>query len=251
MVGNQMIPRYFRIASLLRNKILSGQHEPGERLPTADEMAEQFAVSKITIRTALSRLQAEGLIKSMRAKGSFVSESVPVPKQFIVTGRVFNIVQDAERYEVKAFEVQSTKVGETRICKDIQNFLGLSNGDEIAFSRRIRLLKGVPIWFLENFFTQDIGKYLTKRDLSKKPLLKILKEKAGIKVGRGEMYLEAVPAESDVAEFLNCQAYDPLFHIQVYYWLSSGEPLELANAYLRAEYFKYKIDLDPEGFENI
>ena len=246
-----MIPHYFRVASLLRHKILSGQHEPGERLPTADELAEQFGVSKITIRTALSRLQAEGLIKSMRAKGSFVSKNVPVPKQFIVTGRVFNIVQDAERYQVKAYDIQHATVGETRISRDLQNFLGLSNDDEIAFARRIRLLKGVPIWFLENFLTPDKAKYLTKRDLSRKPLLKTLKEKAGITVGRGEMYLEAVPAEAEVAEFLHCQAYDPLFHIQVYYWLPTGEPLEVANAFLRAEYFKYKIDLDPEGFENI
>ena len=192
-----------------------------------------------------------GLIKSMRAKGSFVSKDVPVPKQFIVTGRVFNIVQDAERYEVKAFDVQSATVGETRIPRDLQNFLGLSNESEIAFSRRIRLLRGVPIWFLENFFTSETAKYLTKKELSNKPLLKILKEKAGIKVGGGEMYLQAVPAEADIAEYLNCQAYDPLFHIQVYYWLPSGEPLEVANAYLRAEYFKYKIDLDPEGFDNI
>jgi len=46
-----------------------------------------------------------------------------MPKQFIVTGRVFNIVQDAERYELKAFEVQSTAVEKTRVSKDLQSFV--------------------------------------------------------------------------------------------------------------------------------
>ena len=59
MNGKRMIPHYFRVASLLRKKILSGQDEPGERLPTVDGLAEQFGVNKITVRTALSRLQAK------------------------------------------------------------------------------------------------------------------------------------------------------------------------------------------------
>jgi GntR family transcriptional regulator len=246
-----MISLYARVEAFIRNKILSGHYEPGEKLPTLGELAAQFSVSKITIRTALSRLQTEGLITTMRGKGTFVSEKVPIPKQFIVSGRIFDIVLDAARYQVKAFATKSVRVGETRLPKDIRTFFKITNNEEIAWSRRIRLLKGIPIWFLENFLPLDIAQHLSTDDLSKKPLLKILKEKVGITVGRGEMYIEAVPAESEIADLLKCQTYDPLVHVQVYYWLSSGEPLETANAYLRAEYFKYKVDLDPKGFENI
>jgi GntR family transcriptional regulator len=246
-----MIPLYARIESLLRSKILSGQYEPGEKLKTKEELVKQFGVSKITVSNALSHLQMEGLITSNRGKGTFVAEKIPVMKQFIVTSSIPDILFDAARYEVKVLDIQSVRVGETRVAKDVRAFFKLSNEDEIQWLRRVRLLKGVPIWFLENFLPLGIVQYLSKEELSKKPLLKILKEKIDLTIGRGEMYLEAVPAESDIAELLHCQTFDPLIHIQVYYWLPSGEPFETANAYLRADYFKYKVDLDPKGFEDI
>ncbi len=245
------IPLYTRIESLLRSKILSNQFQPGEKLPTIEELGKQFGVSKITVRSALSHLQAEGLIVSNSGKGTFVSEKIPITKQFIITKGISDIVHDAARYEVKALGIQTVKVKETRVAKDVQTFFHLSNEDEIGWIRRIRLLKGVPTWFLENFIPLSISQYLSKKELSEKPLLKIIKEKTDLTIGRGEMYFEAVPAEPDIARFLHCQTFDPLIHIQVYYWLPSGEPLETSNAFLRADYFKYKVDLDPNGFQNI
>jgi GntR family transcriptional regulator len=245
------IPLYARIESLLRSKILSNQYSPGEKLPTREELAKQFGVSAITVANAISHLQAEGLITSNRGKGTFVSETIPVTKQFLITNNIPGIVLDASRYEVKASDIQMVRVKEARIAKQVQTFFRLSDEEEVGWIRRIRLLKGVPIWFLENFLPLGIARSLTQEQLSKKPLLEIIKEKTGLIIGRGEMTLEAVPAEPDIAELLHCQTFDPLIHIQVYYWLSTGEPLETANSFLRAEYFKYKVDIDPKGFENM
>jgi GntR family transcriptional regulator len=249
MVNSRNIPLYARIESLLRSKILSGQYEPGQKLPTAGELAAEFRVSKITINGALANLQREGLIIGKQGKGTFVSESIPVTKQFLITGAIHDVLLDAARYEVQTSEPRIITVGETRVPKVLQTFFKVSNDDKIGWIERIRLLKGVPITFVENFMSPAIAKCLTKTELAKKPLLKIIKEKKGITIGRGEMYLEAVPAEADIARLLDCQAYDPLIHIQVYYWLSSGEPFETANSYMRADYFKYKTEIDPKGFE--
>jgi len=47
-----VIPLYSRVESLLRNKILSGEYEQGEKLPTEDELVQCFGVSKVTVRSA-------------------------------------------------------------------------------------------------------------------------------------------------------------------------------------------------------
>lgn len=244
------IPLYSRIESLLRSKILSGQYKPYEKLPIKEELARQFCVSKITISKALFHLQMEGLITSNRGKGTFVSGEIPVIKQFIITSSIPNIVRDAARYEVKAIDIQTVKVRETPFAKDIQTFFKLSGEDEIQKTRRIRLLKGIPIWYLENFIPLAVAQRLdlNKEELSQKPLLEIIKGKTDLTISRGEMYLETIPADPDIAEILHCQTFDPLFYAQVYYWLSTGEACETSRAYLRGEYFKYKVDLDPNGF---
>src|SRR5215212_2351824 len=51
------------IADQIRAAILSGQLEQGERLPPERELAEQFGVSRVTVRDALRGLEAMGLIE--------------------------------------------------------------------------------------------------------------------------------------------------------------------------------------------
>lgn len=63
-----------QIARRIREAILEGLIAADERLPTEDELARQFGVSRATLREALKRLAAENLIESRRgaAGGNFV-----------------------------------------------------------------------------------------------------------------------------------------------------------------------------------
>lgn len=56
----------------LTEEIVSGQRQPGDRLPTEAQLGEQYGVSRTVVREAMSRLQAAGLVESVRGKGSFV-----------------------------------------------------------------------------------------------------------------------------------------------------------------------------------
>jgi GntR family transcriptional regulator, transcriptional repressor for pyruvate dehydrogenase complex len=51
------------IADQIRAAILSGRLQQGERLPPERELAEQFGVSRVTVRDALRGLEAMGLIE--------------------------------------------------------------------------------------------------------------------------------------------------------------------------------------------
>ena len=243
------IPLYVRIESLIRNRILNGQLEPGEKLPTENEFIKQFGVSQITIRNALSNLEREGLIVRNRAKGTYVAENIPIKKKFVITNEVYNILQDADRYDVKNVDLKTMNVGETRNPRAIKEFFNLTNGDQICVVRRTRLSRGIPMYYIENILSPSVAQYLTIKELSKKHLLKILKEKIGLTIDRGEMYIEAVPADPDVAETLKMQIFEPLILRQLYYWFPKGEPFEIVNSYMRPDYFRYKVDVDVRFFE--
>jgi GntR family transcriptional regulator len=235
---------YRRVEMLIRTRILSGQYEPGQQLPTANELAAEFGVSKITIGNALANLQRQALVWGKQGKGIFVCESIPIPKQFVLTNPLNKVLQDAERYKVQSFDPEIVVMGEIHFTKDMQKFFNVSSDYKIGKIQRIRLLKDIPIYFVENFLSPEMSKNITKEELQKKPLLKIIRKKFGISPGRGEMYIQSISAESDIAKLLQIETYDPLMHIQVYYWKNSGEPLEAANSFMRADYFKYKIEID-------
>ncbi len=51
------------VIAQIRRAIMTGQYRPGDRLPTEREMAQQFGVSRVTVRDALRALEANGLVR--------------------------------------------------------------------------------------------------------------------------------------------------------------------------------------------
>jgi DNA-binding FadR family transcriptional regulator len=63
-----------RLAADLRQRIVSGTLEPGDRLPDERTMAADLRVARVTVRTALTRLQSEGLLERVQGRGTVVRD---------------------------------------------------------------------------------------------------------------------------------------------------------------------------------
>lgn len=71
---------YRQLAEIIDKEISSGKFKPGERLPSMDDLAAMYAVNKVTVRRALADLSAAGLIYSVPAQGTYVSDRPRAPK---------------------------------------------------------------------------------------------------------------------------------------------------------------------------
>jgi putative hydrolases of HD superfamily len=71
-----------KIAASIRAAILSGELEPGARLPSTHELAEFFGVATMTVQTAVRALREEGFVHSRPGSGVYVQDqaSLPVPE---------------------------------------------------------------------------------------------------------------------------------------------------------------------------
>lgn len=70
---------YVKIAASIRAAILSGEFEPGTRLPIGEELAEFFGVTRSTIGSAVRVLQDEGFVKSKTGSGVYVNSRARIP----------------------------------------------------------------------------------------------------------------------------------------------------------------------------
>lgn len=68
---NQVVPLYHQIYLILRERIIEGHYDT-KPLPGELVLAEQFNVSRVTMRRALQDLVKEGLVARGRGKGTFV-----------------------------------------------------------------------------------------------------------------------------------------------------------------------------------
>src|SRR5512146_197731 len=69
-------PLYRQIYDKLRARILSGELEVGERLPSSRDLADELRVSRNVVLLAYEQLEAEGYVRGRRGSGTYVSEGL-------------------------------------------------------------------------------------------------------------------------------------------------------------------------------
>lgn len=68
---------YQRVANSIVAEIRSGKYPRGERLPPERELAEEFGVSRPTVREAMIALEIRGIVEARRGSGIYVVEAAP------------------------------------------------------------------------------------------------------------------------------------------------------------------------------
>jgi len=68
------VPVYRQLADALRAQIESGDLEPGRRIPSETELEAASGLARGTIRKSIETLRDEGLVLTVKGKGTFVRE---------------------------------------------------------------------------------------------------------------------------------------------------------------------------------
>ena len=71
-------PIYRQIDASLRRLILEGNLQPGQKLPSTRELADELGVSRITVKSVYEQLATEGFVRSKTGAGTFVAEGLDV-----------------------------------------------------------------------------------------------------------------------------------------------------------------------------
>jgi GntR family hexuronate regulon transcriptional repressor len=66
---------YQRVANAIVEEIRSGKYPPGDRLPPERELAEEFGVSRPTVREAMIALEIRGIVEARRGSGIYVIDT--------------------------------------------------------------------------------------------------------------------------------------------------------------------------------
>lgn len=84
IIPGDELPIYRQIMRQITDAVAGGRLRLDDKLPSQRELAEQLVVSPLTVKKAYDELEREGLIRTQRGRGTFVSagmESVDVEAQ--------------------------------------------------------------------------------------------------------------------------------------------------------------------------
>ena len=71
--ANYKSPLYIQLREVIRNKIEDGEYPVGTAIPSESQLEEAYDLNPLSVRSALSALKYEGLLRSVQGKGVFVN----------------------------------------------------------------------------------------------------------------------------------------------------------------------------------
>ena len=223
---------------ILRDRILSGALSLGAKLPTENDLADRYAVSRVTVRRALAELARERLIERRRSVGTrVIHRRAPGPVTADISGVLANIADMGRRTAVKLLSfdyVPATgAVGEA---------LGVGPNELLQRSIRVRSIDRVPFSYLTTHVPESVALTFTQQELSARPLLELL-ERAGVKVEHARQRISAGLATPDVAAALDVRAGSPLIELVRVVSDQSGRAIEHLHALYRPDRYAFEMDL--------
>jgi GntR family transcriptional regulator len=230
---------YAKIRDHLRKRILDGRLKPHDQLPSESELIEQFDVSRITVRQALSDLQKEGLIFKLHGKGSFVSK--PKADQRLASLQGFAEAMSAAGHEIynRVASLRNVPAQAT-----VADKLRLAPRSRVTEIRRVRFLNRSPISFEVTYIPSDIGARLAKADLETRDIFLILENDFGIRLGNADLAIEAGLADAQVARHLRIQRDAPVLKIERLTHTADRRPLDFEYLFFRGDAFRYRLSIN-------
>lgn len=229
---------YARIASVLRSKIGSGSWQVGGMIPTVAELSREYGTAKITIRQAVKILADEGLLKSQRGKGTFVSGA---PSKF---------PQDnVDRMGEALRAGQRTKIVTRKLLNEIPPLIAygsrIANG-RFDFIKKIHTSGSATLFVIEVYIDQTFHKRLNRDQESAIPAVKILNSRNSN--AHVETVVTVTSADAETAEILGCEFASPVAHVIRIVKSKQDKVVLASRATYRAEIFAMQFVQNGDDF---
>ncbi|MEM6254270.1 MAG: GntR family transcriptional regulator [Cyanobacteria bacterium P01_D01_bin.156] len=231
-------PLHIVIAEQLRIKIEAGQYEPGARLPSEFDLGQIFGVSRTTIRKALSNLIQQGLVRSQRGKGSFVSGRQKISISMADPLTHFDIALQEQGY---TGHIQSLQYDPIQTNAEIASTLQVSPEATVYCQKKIIYADNVPIALETDYFPENIGQSLSVQ-LQKSFTYSTLKAN-NIQLNAGKVKLGSVPANYELSDYLSIPLGMPLLVFDfVVYW-QEQQPAACGKVLSRSDWICYTSEM--------
>lgn len=214
-------PLYLQLKNSLMEAIDSGRYAPGEPVPTETQLCEQYGVSRITVRRAISELQEEGMLEKRHGKGTFVSF------RRMETSLV-DLAGFSETYSLKGYKVSKRLLGVVEGFADasLAQKLSLPRGAPVVTVKRLIMAADTPMTIEISDFPSALFPGLAAAVAGASSIYRLLKTRYGREIRHARRVINVRLADVEEREQLACRRGEPLFEIEKTVFDDTGTPLQ-------------------------
>lgn len=228
---------YIQLTRILLEEINDGKWQPGERIPTEEELCRKYNVSKITVRQAIHNLASEGYLLKVQGKGTFVTGILPEGCLAMRT----RFTEDMFGEEVKA-EKEVLLKGIKVPPPDAGAYL--KTGEPVFYILSRRTVNGQPVYLEESFIPQRLVPGIEKLDFSRYSLYSILQEKGTKRVFKVIQTIEISQALKENARHLEIPDGVPVLVVHRLLLSSDNAPVAYTRFLGRSDTYKFQTEFE-------
>lgn len=205
------------LAVKLQRRIAAGEFAETGKLPTEDQLMEEYGLSRYFVRGAIAVLAEAGEVFPVRGNGVFVREGRD--SGYLPIGTSYGISADFNEHKVSSVvcEVVLTEV-DAALAKRMR----CDEGTPVWRVVRLRKVDGKPISYETSWYLKEYVPFLNE-DIAKGSLYSYVRDDLGLNFGFVDkvLYLEWLGA--DAARLLELKEGDPAICIEDDAFLTNGK----------------------------
>ncbi len=229
---NREVPTalHSQISDAIRSTILTGTWPAHHQLKSEPELARDFGVSRGTLRRALTTLIEEGVLKQVRGRGTFVTETLLEPS---VAQKLSTLSEDFASQGI-ALDTAIIEVGLVEPSIDIAALLRVPARGQVLRLVRVRSAERKPIALLHNYVRTDLAPGIETVDFTTTSLFGTLEESFQLKIGTARRTFSAQAASGEVSTALGLQDGVPVQYLEQLTFLADGRPVEYSDVWINS-----------------
>ncbi len=229
------VPKYYQLASILRQKIEDGEWQPRSAIPSERQLEVLYHISRTTIREAIDSLVQQGYLYREHGRGTFVSPR-KLQKGWM---ELTSFSEDLLKRGLQPGQIirnLSQVIPPISVLKRLE----LAPGSAVFCIERVRLADGTPIGLQTSYLALGPDQLITLEELEASgSLYRILNEKFNIHPSEADETLEVTLATPQEAALLNIPTGAPLLLSERVLFSQERRPIEYVKILYRGDRYQY------------
>ncbi len=227
-----------QVNEILRERIREGDYPPGQRMPSENELSDEFGVSRATVRTVLAKLAVEGLIIRKQGDGTYVNERIKEGNTHL--GNIWDFWRLIESNGYVA-SISSLSLTEQTATEEEARLLAIDPGDQLLAIIRLFYADQKPVILATNLIPKSLLIVPLHEIDGQLRIREMMQQYCHQDIEFAITEILSTNINTEISQFLECDGERPVLELKVAFYGDNNQPLAIGSSFFNDSILRLRL----------